>query len=76
MTTLRINKKQLISITATEKIFLQLTATGLDYDDIAKKMKVSKRSVEGYKSMLFQKFDVHDKANLLIKALRLGYIQL
>ncbi|GAB4022490.1 response regulator [Spirosoma koreense] len=59
-----------------ETTFLKLAASDLTYVEIADKMCVSPRTVDGYRETLFQKLNVKSRTGMVLEALRLGLIKL
>lgn len=56
--------------------FIQLAASELRYEDIADKMCVSVRTVDGYRESVFQKMKVKTRVGMILMALRWGIIKL
>jgi DNA-binding NarL/FixJ family response regulator len=56
--------------TVKETEVLQLLARGLNTEEIANELHISKRTVEGYRAKLLQKTDSTNTINLIIFALR------
>lgn len=69
------NVVKLINITDNEKLFLEVCGEDLTYGQIAIKMNKTQRSVEGYKDSLFKKFQVYNRASLVLVAIKLGIIK-
>lgn len=65
-----------IILTAKEKIFLQFACSELTYKEIAAKMGLSERTIDGYREALFQKFHVQSRVGLCLEALRKGFAAL
>ena len=63
-----------ISLTTREKDVLNLVAKGLKTFEIAETLCLSENTVEGYRKVLFQKFEVNNATKLLSKAADLGLI--
>lgn len=63
-----------ISITDKEKDFLILVCEELTYAQMAKKMSVSPRTVEGYRDSLFKKLGVNTRTALVMFAIRIGLV--
>ena len=61
-------------ITQREKEFLKLLATELSYKEIAEKMKISPRTVDGYREELFRKVGVNSRVGLVMYSLREGIL--
>ncbi len=66
----------LLGITARQVEFLGYCCTDLNYHQIAEKMKVNVRTVDGYRDILFQKFKVYNRASIVVYAIKAGYIAL
>jgi len=70
-------KTQLMSqLTENEITFLQLSCTELTYKEIAEKMKVSPRTVDGYRDHLLKKLNVQSRVGLVIFAIKYGLYKL
>lgn len=62
--------EEIESMTAREKEFLELCCSDLGYKEIAEKMGISPRTVDGHRESLFIKFDVKSRVGLVIYAIR------
>ena len=60
------------SLSPNERIFLQLVCTEMTYKEIAQKMKVSPRTVDGYRDDLLKKLKVQSRIGLVIFAIKYG----
>ena len=60
----------------TEIEFLKLAATELTYKEIAQKMHVSPRTVDGYRDQLFEKLGVKSRVGLVIFAIKHGIVKI
>ena len=69
-------KEQKLTLNDREKEFLQLACSDLTYKQIASKMQVSERSVDGYRENLFQKFNVQSRVGLCLEAIRKDLVKL
>lgn len=67
---------KLPNITENEKIFLKICGEDLTYSQIAQKLNKTQRSIEGYRDSLFNKFDVNNRASLVLLAIKLGIIKI
>lgn len=67
---------QSVKLNDRERHFLQLSATELTYVQIADKMSVSPRTVDGYREALFEKMNAKSRVGLVLEGLRLGLITL
>jgi DNA-binding NarL/FixJ family response regulator len=63
-----------LSLTEVEQEFLKHSCSDLTYKQIADKMGLGKRTVEGYRESLFQKLNVKSRTGLALFAIRLGLV--
>lgn len=70
------NKEKPFNISDREIEFLELVCSDLTYKEIAIKMEVSERTVDGYREVLFNKLNVHSRVGLALECVRRGYIKL
>lgn len=54
--------------------FLRLASTELTYKEVADKMNVSPRTVDGYRDELFEKLGVRSRVGLVLFAIRNGFV--
>ncbi|MFT3911980.1 MAG: response regulator transcription factor [Ferruginibacter sp.] len=66
----------IVKLNERETSFLKLTCTELTYKDIADKMFVSPRTVDGYRDNLFEKLKVKTRVGLVIYAIKNGIVDL
>jgi DNA-binding CsgD family transcriptional regulator len=59
-------------LSAREKEFLQLVCTEYTYREIADIMKMSPRTIDGYRDVLFDRLGVKSRVGLVIYAIRKG----
>ena len=59
-----------------ERDFLQFACSELTYNEIAAKMFVSPKTVDGYRNALFEKFHVKSRVGLVLFAIKNGLVQL
>ena len=59
-----------------EQQFIQYCSTELTYKEIANKMCVSPKTVDGYRAGLFQKLDVKSRVGLVMYAVKNGFVSL
>jgi len=64
----------LLDISDKELQFLTLCTLELSYKEIAQKMGLSARTVEGYRDALFVKLDLKSRTGLIVYAFRTGLI--
>lgn len=63
-------------LNAREYDFLKIACSELTYSEIADKMCVSPRTVDGYREIVFQKLNVRTRVGMVIEAVRNGLVQL
>lgn len=68
--------KEKVLLNEREKAFLQHSCTELTYKDIAEKMFVSPRTIDGYRDSLFEKLNVKTRVGLVMYAIRNGLIDM
>jgi DNA-binding NarL/FixJ family response regulator len=74
---LMVNKVDPFSILNEKEIeFLKLACSELTYKEVARKMKVSERSIDGYREILFEKLDVQSRTGMVLEAIRRGFVKL
>jgi DNA-binding NarL/FixJ family response regulator len=68
----------LAHLTERESLFLQLVCdeNELTYEQIADKMGVSRRTVDGYRESIFEKFNIKSKTGLVLFAIKYGLIKI
>ena len=66
--------QQMINLNEREIEFLKLSCTELTYKEIADRMGVSPRTVDGYRDMLFEKLPVKTRVGLVLYAIRSGLV--
>ncbi|MCO6360870.1 response regulator [Roseivirga pacifica] len=65
---------QKIVLSAREQEVLELVAEGYSNKEIAEKLFISSRTVDGHRTNILQKFDVHNTAKLVMEAVRKGFL--
>lgn len=67
----------LSQVSDREKDFLKLVCDENEptYGEIADKMEVSRRTVDGYREALFKKFDIKSKTGLVLFAIKYGIVK-
>ena len=73
---LKSNELPAIVLTEKEKQFLHYACSELTYKQVAAKMNMSERTIDGYRESLFQKFHVQSRVGLCLEALRKGFAKL
>ena len=63
-----------LALSDTEQEFLRYSCSDLTYKQIADKMGLGKRTVEGYRENLFEKLGVKSRTGLALYALKLGIV--
>lgn len=59
-----------------EKTFLELACSELTYQEIADKMFLSPKTIDGYRNALFEKFQVKSRTGLALYAVKAGLVTL
>jgi DNA-binding NarL/FixJ family response regulator len=62
-------------LTLRERQVLQLIAEGKSTKDIASLLGISVKTAESHRTRLMQKLDIHEKASLVLYAVRHGVVQ-
>ena len=68
--------KNTFSLNERELDFLKYACTELSYKEIADKMFVSPRTIDGYRDALFEKLDIKTRVGLVIYAIKNGIVNL
>jgi len=63
-------------ISSNENAFLQLACSDLTYKQIADKMHLAERTIDGYREVLFQKLNVHSRVGMALEAVKRGIVLL
>ena len=61
-------------ITIREKNFIELACSDLTYFQIADKMCVSPRTIDGYRESVFHKLDVKSRVGMVLQAIRMQIV--
>jgi DNA-binding NarL/FixJ family response regulator len=69
------NTQQVMNLTEREIEFLKLACTEMTYKEIADKLHLSPRTVDGYRDALFQKLELKTRTGLVIYAIKNGIVQ-
>jgi DNA-binding CsgD family transcriptional regulator len=64
------------NVSHREVEFLKLACTEMTYKEIAGKMFLSARTIDGYRDSLFEKLEVKSRVGLVLYAIRHGIVQL
>ncbi len=67
---------EIFTITDREREWIQYAGTEHSYQGIAHLMGISYNTGEGYRSKCFKKLNVNNRATLVVKAIRLGIINI
>lgn len=70
------NPVETLSLNDRETDFIRLACSDLTYVEIADKMCVSPRTVDGYRESVFQKMNVKSRVGMVIEAIRLKIVEL
>ena len=68
------NLKNLINLSEREIDFLKMACTEMTYKEIADKMFLSPRTVDGYRDSLFEKLNVKTRVGLVMYAIKNGIV--
>jgi len=68
------NLKNLINLSEREIDFLKMACTEMTYKEIADKMFLSPRTVDGYRDALFEKLNVKTRVGLVMYAIKNGIV--
>jgi DNA-binding NarL/FixJ family response regulator len=63
-------------ISKREEEVLRLVATGVSIPEAARRLYISTKTVKNHLSSIYQKLDSHDRAQAVLKAVRMGLIQI
>ena len=67
--------KSLSQLNDRETEFLKLASTEMTYKEIAEKMNLSPRTIDGYRDDLFEKLNVKSRVGLVLFAIKNGLVQ-
>ncbi len=65
-----------IEISENEREFIKLACTELTYQQIADKMNLSPKTIEGYRESLFHRYNFKNRVNLAMFAVKNGIVKL
>jgi len=65
-----------IKLNEKEKLFLLYACSDLTYKQIADKMFLSERTIDGYREVLFQKLNVESRVGMVLEAIRRDLVNL
>jgi DNA-binding NarL/FixJ family response regulator len=68
--------KNLVQLSEKEITFLKLVCSEMTYKEIAEKMFLSARTIDGYRDALFEKLKVKTRVGLVIYAMKNGIVTL
>jgi DNA-binding NarL/FixJ family response regulator len=71
-----VSAPKLEAINDQEKKFIQLACSEMTYHQIADKMFLSPKTIDGYRSSLFEKLKVKSRVGLALFAIKQGWVQL
>ena len=63
-----------LKLTDREKAFLQLACSDYTYKEIASKMFLSEKTIDGYRESLFQKLNVKSRVGMALEAIKLNLV--
>jgi DNA-binding NarL/FixJ family response regulator len=59
-----------------ERDFLQLACSELTYRQIASKLNLTERTIDGYREVVFNKLNVHSRTGMVLEAVRRGLVKI
>jgi len=68
--------KEMLKLSTREVEFLKLACTEMSYKEIAEKMYLSPRTVEGYRDALFEKLNLKSRVGLVLFAIKNGIVNI
>jgi len=68
--------KEMLKLNTREIEFLKLACTEMSYKEIAEKMFLSPRTVEGYRDTLFEKLNLKSRVGLVLFAIKNGVVNI
>lgn len=66
--------KNTLGLNEREMTFLKLAASELTYKEIAEQMKLSPRTIDGYRDELFEKLNIKSRVGLVLFAIKNGIV--
>ena len=69
-------KNDEVFFTEREIAFLQLACSDLTYREIAEKMHLAERTIDGYRESLFVKMNVRSRVGMVLEAMRRGLVSI
>jgi len=64
----------MLKLNSREIEFLKLACTEMSYKEIAEKMFLSPRTIEGYRDSLFEKLNLRSRVGLVLFAIKNGIV--
>ena len=65
-----------LHLSENELGFLKLACSDLTYKEVANQMKLSERTIDGYREALFEKLHVQSRTGMALEAIRRGLVKL
>ncbi len=75
VTQIKANSRYPLTLTEKESTFIKYACTDLAYKEIAEKMFVSIRSVDGYRNAVFEKLRVKTRIGVALYAIKTGMVE-
>ncbi|MEI6950400.1 response regulator transcription factor [Paraflavisolibacter sp. H34] len=69
------DRRQLLKLNEKEVEFLKLACSELTYKEIAERMFLSPRTIDGYRDQLFEKFGIKSRVGLVLFAIKNGLVR-
>lgn len=73
---LQVGEENVLQINNREKEFIHFACSDLTYQEIADKMFLSPKTIDGYRNSLFEKFNVKSRVGLVLYAIRNGVVKM
>ncbi|RXK60028.1 response regulator transcription factor [Lacibacter luteus] len=73
---IRLKQGSALILTENEREFLKLACTELTYSQIADRMNLSPKTIDGYRESLFQKFQVKSRVSLAMYAVKNNLVKI
>ncbi len=68
--------KQMLNLNEREIEFLKLASTEMTYKEIADSMRLSPRTIDGYRDALFEKLNIRNRVGLVLFAIKHSIVQI
>ena len=69
-------EEEKLHLSDRELVFLKLACSDLPYKNIAEKMHLAERTIDGYRESIFQKLNVQSRVGMVLEALRRNLVSM